>query len=146
MQSRPLGRSGIDVSVLGYGAWGIGQTMWIGADDEESLQALRRAIELGVNFVDTALGYGNGHSEELVGRVVRESSETVHVATKMPPKNMQWRGPAFEPRRPSPPTGSSSAPSAACATWASRPSTSSRCTCGRTSGSARATGSRGSSG
>jgi aryl-alcohol dehydrogenase-like predicted oxidoreductase len=90
MQSRPLGRSGIDVSVLGYGAWGIGQTMWIGADDDESLRALRRAIELGVTFIDTALGYGNGHSEELVGQTVRASTETVHVATKIPPKNMQW--------------------------------------------------------
>lgn len=90
MQTRPLGRSGIDVSVLGYGAWGIGQHMWIGADDDESLRALRRAIELGVTFIDTALGYGNGHSEELVGRTVRASSETVHVATKIPPKNMQW--------------------------------------------------------
>ena len=90
MQTRPLGRSGIDVSVLGYGAWGIGQHMWVGADDDESLRALRRAIELGVTFIDTALGYGNGHSEELVGRTVRASSETVHVATKIPPKNMQW--------------------------------------------------------
>jgi aryl-alcohol dehydrogenase-like predicted oxidoreductase len=90
MQSRPLGRSGIDVSVLGYGAWGIGRTMWIGADDDESLRALRRAIELGVTFIDTALGYGDGHSEELVGRTARVSSETVHVATKIPPKNMQW--------------------------------------------------------
>jgi aryl-alcohol dehydrogenase-like predicted oxidoreductase len=90
MRFRTLGRTGLEVSELGYGAWGIGQTMWIGADDEESLQALRRAIELGVNFIDTALGYGNGHSEELVGRIVRESSETVRVATKMPPKNMQW--------------------------------------------------------
>lgn len=90
MHTRPLGRTGIDVSELGYGAWGIGQSMWIGADDDESLRALRRAIELGVTFVDTALGYGQGHSEELVGRVVRESSQTVHVATKAPPKNMQW--------------------------------------------------------
>jgi aryl-alcohol dehydrogenase-like predicted oxidoreductase len=90
MQSRPLGRSGIDVSVLGYGAWGIGRSMWIGADDDESLRALRRAIELGVTFIDTALGYGDGHSEELVGRTVRAASETVHVATKIPPKNMQW--------------------------------------------------------
>jgi aryl-alcohol dehydrogenase-like predicted oxidoreductase len=64
--------------------------MWVGADDGESLQALRRAFELGVTFVDTALAYGNGHSEELVGRSVREAAETVRVATKMPPKNMQW--------------------------------------------------------
>ena len=87
---RTLGKTGLEISVLGYGAWGIGQTMWIGADDEESLRALRRAIELGVTFIDTALGYGDGHSEELVGRTVREVSETVHVATKIPPKNMQW--------------------------------------------------------
>ncbi|HEX7083526.1 MAG TPA: aldo/keto reductase [Gaiellaceae bacterium] len=90
MRYRTLGRTGIEVSELGYGAWGIGQTMWVGADDGESLQALRRAFELGVTFVDTALAYGNGHSEELVGRSVREAAETVRVATKMPPKNMQW--------------------------------------------------------
>jgi aryl-alcohol dehydrogenase-like predicted oxidoreductase len=90
METRTLGRSGIGASVLGYGAWGIGQSMWIGADDDESLRALRRAIELGVTFIDTALGYGDGHSEELVGRTVRGSAETVHVATKVPPKNLQW--------------------------------------------------------
>lgn len=90
MRYRTLGRTGIEVSELGYGAWGIGQSMWIGADDDESLRALRRAIELGVTFIDTALVYGNGHSEQLVGQVVRESSETVHVATKVPPKNRAW--------------------------------------------------------
>ncbi len=90
MRYRTLGRTGLEVSELGYGAWGIGQTMWIGADDEESLRALRRSIELGVTFIDTALGYGNGHSEQLVGQVVRDVPETVSVATKMPPKNMQW--------------------------------------------------------
>ena len=90
MRYRTLGRTGLEISELGYGAWGIGGSMWIGADDDESLVALRRAIELGVNFIDTALVYGNGHSEELVGRVVRESTETVHVATKVPPKNSQW--------------------------------------------------------
>jgi aryl-alcohol dehydrogenase-like predicted oxidoreductase len=90
MRYRTLGRTGLEVSELGYGAWGIGKTGWIGADDDESLRALRRAIELGVTFLDTALAYGNGHSERLVGRVVRERSETVHVATKIPPKNGQW--------------------------------------------------------
>jgi aryl-alcohol dehydrogenase-like predicted oxidoreductase len=64
--------------------------MWIGADDDESLRALRLAIEHGVNFLDTAYGYGDGHSEKLVGAAVRESAETVYVATKIPPKNMQW--------------------------------------------------------
>ena len=90
MLYRRLGRTGLEVSVLGYGAWGIGKTMWIGADDEESLRSLRRAIELGVNFLDTALGYGQGHSETLVGRAAREAPGDVYVASKIPPKNMQW--------------------------------------------------------
>ncbi len=90
MNYRTLGRTGLSVSELGYGAWGIGKTMWIGADDEESMQALRRSIERGVNFIDTALGYGDGHSEQLVGRAVREAGGRVHVSTKIPPKNMQW--------------------------------------------------------
>jgi aryl-alcohol dehydrogenase-like predicted oxidoreductase len=87
---RPLGRTGLEVAELGFGAWGIGATMWIGADDDESLRALRLAIEHGVNFLDTAYGYGDGHSEQLVGAVVRESADTVYVASKIPPKNRQW--------------------------------------------------------
>jgi aryl-alcohol dehydrogenase-like predicted oxidoreductase len=87
---RTLGKTGLEVSELGFGAWGIGGTMWIGADDDESGRALRLAIESGVNFLDTAYGYGDGHSEELVGAAVRESSETVYVASKVPPKNRRW--------------------------------------------------------
>jgi len=90
MEHRPLGRTGIDVSVLGYGAWGIGQTMWIGADDDESLRALARAFDEGVDFVDTAYGYGDGHSEELVGKAVRDAGGDIRIATKVPPKNGQW--------------------------------------------------------
>jgi aryl-alcohol dehydrogenase-like predicted oxidoreductase len=90
MQYRRLGRTGIEVSEIGYGAWGIGGAQWGGADDDESIQALHRAIEVGLNFVDTALAYGDGHSERLVGRVVREREETVHVATKVPPANRIW--------------------------------------------------------
>jgi aryl-alcohol dehydrogenase-like predicted oxidoreductase len=90
MKYRTLGKTGLQVSELGFGAWGIGGTMWIGADDAESLQALGLAIERGVNFLDTAYGYGDGHSEELVGAAIRESAETVYVASKIPPKNMQW--------------------------------------------------------
>ena len=90
MNYRPLGRTGLDVSEVGYGAWGIGQSMWIGADDDESLRALDRAIDLGLNFIDTALAYGDGHSEELVGGVVRRRDETVHVSTKIPPQDMTW--------------------------------------------------------
>jgi aryl-alcohol dehydrogenase-like predicted oxidoreductase len=90
MQFRKLGGTELDVSEIGYGAWGIGGAQWGGADDDESVQALHRAIDLGLNFVDTALAYGEGRSERLVGRVVRERDETVHVATKVPPKNRVW--------------------------------------------------------
>jgi aryl-alcohol dehydrogenase-like predicted oxidoreductase len=94
MQHRTLGKTGLEVSVLGYGAWGIGKTMWLGADDDESLRALGTAIERGVNFIDTAYGYGDGHSEKLVGEAVRKTSERVYVATKIPPKNRIWPAPA----------------------------------------------------
>jgi aryl-alcohol dehydrogenase-like predicted oxidoreductase len=90
MRYRKLGRTGFEVSDIGYGAWGIGGKQWLGGDDDESLGALRRAIELGLNFIDTALAYGEGHSEELVGQVVRESKDKIYVATKIPPKNLQW--------------------------------------------------------
>ncbi|UBV43994.1 aldo/keto reductase [Deinococcus taeanensis] len=89
MHQRPLGRTGLNVTEIGYGAWGIGADMWKGADDTESLTALRRYIELGGNFIDTAMGYGNGHSERLVGQVAREHPGTL-VATKISPMNMQW--------------------------------------------------------
>jgi aryl-alcohol dehydrogenase-like predicted oxidoreductase len=91
---RRLGRTGLEVSEIGYGAWGIGKTQWLGAQDDESLRALNTAIDLGLNFIDTALGYGEGHSERLVGQVVREREETVYVATKIPPKNGKWPAPA----------------------------------------------------
>jgi aryl-alcohol dehydrogenase-like predicted oxidoreductase len=94
MNVRQLGRTGLEVSEIGYGAWGIGGTGWLGADDEESLRALNRAVDLGVTLIDTALGYGRGHSEELVGKVVRERPETVRVSTKIPPKNGRWPAPA----------------------------------------------------
>jgi aryl-alcohol dehydrogenase-like predicted oxidoreductase len=90
MNYRILGRTGLTVSEVGYGAWGIGKSGWIGASDDESIKALNRSIDLGLNFVDTALGYGRGHSERLVGRLLKERSETIYVATKIPPKNGQW--------------------------------------------------------
>jgi aryl-alcohol dehydrogenase-like predicted oxidoreductase len=93
VNDRRLGRTGLEVSEIGYGAWGIGQSMWLGAEDDESLAALNRAIDLGVSLIDTALGYGNGHSEQLVGEVVRSRSERIVVATKIPPKNMTWPAP-----------------------------------------------------
>src|SRR5688572_1570851 len=90
MRYRRLGRTGMEISEIGYGAWGIGGNQWLGGNDPESLAALRRAVELGVNFIDTALAYGEGHSEKLVGQVVREAPGKVYVATKIPPKNRLW--------------------------------------------------------
>jgi aryl-alcohol dehydrogenase-like predicted oxidoreductase len=90
MRYRTLGRTGLSVSEIGYGAWGISGAQWLGAQDEESLAALRLAIELGCNFIDTALAYGEGHSEKLTGKAVRESGRQVYVATKVPPKNRLW--------------------------------------------------------
>ncbi|MEV6720061.1 aldo/keto reductase [Streptomyces xanthochromogenes] len=102
MRYRELGRSGLSVSEIGYGAWGIGESSWVGATEDESVRALHRAIDLGVNFIDTARGYGE--SERIVGRVVREratgSKDTVRVATKVPPKNGVWPAPSgIDPAR-----------------------------------------------
>jgi len=90
MKYRRLGRTNFDVSEIGYGAWGIGGKQWLGGSDDESLGALGRAIELGVNLIDTALAYGDGHSEKLVGQVVRGAGRRIYVATKVPPKNRIW--------------------------------------------------------
>ncbi len=90
MEYRKLGRTGFEISAIGYGAWGIGGTQWLGGSDDQSLAALRRAIELGLNFIDTALAYGAGHSERLVGQVVRACGQQIYVASKVPPKNQLW--------------------------------------------------------
>ena len=90
MRYRNFGRTGFQISEVGYGAWGIGGTQWLGGTDDESVQAVRRAIELGLNFIDTALAYGDGHSEQLVGKLVREAGKKIYVATKVPPKNQLW--------------------------------------------------------
>ncbi len=90
MRYRTLGRTGFSVSEIGYGAWGIGGKMWLGGSDDEALAALRRAFERGLNFIDTALAYGDGHSERLVGRVLRDAPGRVYVGTKIPPKNYLW--------------------------------------------------------
>lgn len=90
MQYRTLGGTGYEVSEIGFGAWGIGKSMWIGAQDPASLRALHEAVDRGVNFIDTALAYGDGHSEQLVGRLVRERGERIYVATKVPPRNKIW--------------------------------------------------------
>ncbi len=62
MHYRTLGKTGLQVSEIGFGAWGIGGSGWVGAEDDESLRALNRAIDLGLNFIDTAYGYGEGEA------------------------------------------------------------------------------------
>ncbi len=81
MQYRELGRTGWKVSALSFGAWAIGGT-WGPVQEEESLAALRRALDMGVNFFDTADVYGDGLSERLIARLRKETSQPIHIATK----------------------------------------------------------------
>jgi len=81
MQYRPLGRTGWNVSTISFGAWAIGGT-WGAVDDAESMAALHRALDRGVNFFDTADVYGDGHSEQLLARLRKERRDPFHVATK----------------------------------------------------------------
>lgn len=89
MEYRTFGRLGWRVSEIGYGMWGMGG--WTDSDDDESQQSLDEAVKLGCNFFDTAWGYGEGHSERLLGELVRRHPETrIYTATKIPPKNFIW--------------------------------------------------------
>jgi len=89
MRYRRFGRTGWQVGEIGYGMWGMAG--WSGSDDEESLRALQLAVDLGCTFFDTAWGYGEGHSERLLGRLVRANpGRTLHTATKVPPRNRTW--------------------------------------------------------
>lgn len=89
MRHRQFGRTGWSVSEVGYGMWGMGS--WSGSDDEESMASLGRAVELGCNFFDTAWAYGQGHSERLLGRLLRaRPGSGLRIATKIPPKSMKW--------------------------------------------------------
>jgi aryl-alcohol dehydrogenase-like predicted oxidoreductase len=89
MRYRRFGRTGWQVSEIGYGMWGMAG--WSGSDDAESLESLQRAVDLGVNFFDTAWAYGEGHSEQLLGELVRANPEKrIYTASKIPPKNRKW--------------------------------------------------------
>jgi aryl-alcohol dehydrogenase-like predicted oxidoreductase len=89
MRYRRFGRTGWQVSEIGYGMWGMGG--WTGSDDAESLASLHRAIELRCTFFDTAWVYGQGRSEKLLGQALRSHPDSpLIVATKIPPKNMRW--------------------------------------------------------
>jgi aryl-alcohol dehydrogenase-like predicted oxidoreductase len=79
---RELGRTGWKISEISFGAWGIGGDVWGATDDAVSLRALNRAVDLGVNFIDTADVYGDGHSERLIAQLKRARREEIVVATK----------------------------------------------------------------
>jgi len=97
MNYRRFGRTGWNVSEIGYGMWGLAG--WTGSDDAETLASLHRAVELGCNFFDTAWAYGDGKSEQILAKVLRENrnkpgaggpDKHLYVATKIPPKNRRW--------------------------------------------------------
>jgi aryl-alcohol dehydrogenase-like predicted oxidoreductase len=89
MKYRTFGRLGWQVSDVGYGMWGLAG--WTGSDDQQTRDALRLAVELGCNFFDTALAYGEGTSERLLGELVRDTPERrIFIASKIPPKNRCW--------------------------------------------------------
>lgn len=89
MNFRRFGRTGWQVSEIGYGMWGMGS--WTGSDDEQSLASLQQAIDLGCNFFDTAWAYNKGHSEGLLGQIVRANpGKQLYTASKIPPKNFIW--------------------------------------------------------
>jgi aryl-alcohol dehydrogenase-like predicted oxidoreductase len=89
MHYRTLGRLGWEVSEIGYGMWGIAG--WTGSDDAQSRRALQLAVDLGCNFFDTALAYGEGRSERMLGELVRANpGRRLYTATKVPPKDRRW--------------------------------------------------------
>jgi aryl-alcohol dehydrogenase-like predicted oxidoreductase len=89
MRDRTFGRTGWNVSELGYGMWGMAG--WSGSEDAESLASLQLALDNGCNFFDTAYAYGEGHSERLLGQIVRANpGRRIYTATKVPPKHRRW--------------------------------------------------------
>ena len=82
MEYRKLGKSGIEVSEIGFGSWAIGGNQWGPVDNRESVAALKKAIELGINFIDTADVYGDGVSEEIVAEAIKGNRDKVVISTK----------------------------------------------------------------
>lgn len=90
MEKRKLGRSGIDVSPLGLGAWAIGGPFyldgkadgWGKIDDAESIRAIHRALDMGINYIDTADAYGVGHSEEVIGKAIHDRRDRCVISSK----------------------------------------------------------------
>ncbi len=93
MRHRPFGRTGRSVSELGIGMWGMGGGVggWTGSDDRRSMAVLQAAADAGVTFFDSALVYGAGHSDQLLGDLARANEgRDLFLASKIPPKNRQW--------------------------------------------------------
>jgi aryl-alcohol dehydrogenase-like predicted oxidoreductase len=89
MQYRRFGRTGWQVSEIGYGMWGLAG--WTGSDSNEIEAALRKAVDMGCNFFDTAWAYGAGKSEEILGKLIEDYPQhKLYAATKIPPKNKKW--------------------------------------------------------
>jgi aryl-alcohol dehydrogenase-like predicted oxidoreductase len=89
MQYRRFGRTDWQVSEIGYGMWGLAG--WTGSDANEVEAALRKAVDLGCNFFDTAWAYGAGRSEEILGKLIKDyPDKKLYAATKIPPKNKKW--------------------------------------------------------
>ena len=80
VKTRPLGTTGYHVSEIGFGGWGLGADQWRGFDEAQGRDALREAVDQGITFFDTALAYGNGHSERLIGRVLRNEIHAGRIA------------------------------------------------------------------
>jgi len=96
MNYRQLGRTGFKVSDIAHGLWGMGG--WKDSDDEQSFQALQAAVDLGCNFFDSAWAYGDGHSDGLLGQLIkRNPNKRLYVASKIPPKNRKWPASAKDP-------------------------------------------------
>ena len=93
MRMRPLGQSGIQASVIGFGAWAIGGWMWGGTDEQESIKAIQASIDAGATFIDTAAVYGKGLSEEIVGKAIKGRRDKVVLATKC---GLRWDDTAGE--------------------------------------------------
>jgi len=89
MKKRKFGNGGPEISEIGFGAWAIGGS-WGEQSDNDSLEALETALDSGVNFIDTAAGYGDGKSERIIGEFLKSRSEQVYVCTKTPPAPGKW--------------------------------------------------------
>jgi len=89
MKYRRFGNSGLELSEIGFGAWAIGGS-WGRQSENDSLEALATALDNGVNFIDTAAGYGDGKSERIIGEFLKSRPETVYVCTKTPPSPGKW--------------------------------------------------------